>query len=160
MKSLKLFFTLITVSIFACNNDNSINEGDPRDKFIGSYYMTKLESGEHYTMFINLLGEQCHNCDSLQILNFGDLFDTINYKFYTTAPDYWIYYPFFNPINDKNNYRWKLTSSGNPESPFYCNAVWSDSIKIQFKISNYYYYQEDGISFWDTVFTHVGSKID
>lgn len=142
-----------------CTDDKIPVNNDPRGRFVGTWQMTKLENGQTYLMIIDTMGNNHLNGDSISILNFGDNFN-LKFQFIPTNDSNEIYYNTYTEITDKNGMRWDLYPNGLPSSPYYCNAVWGgDSIKIQFKLSNYYYYQEDGVPLvFDTIITHVGVK--
>jgi hypothetical protein len=127
---------------------------------VGKYNMTKLEDGSQYVMEVQLAGDTtCGDCDSLRHINYGDLFDiAANFQEYSDLNTFIFIWEFL--AVDKYGHRWKLTMYGSPYDPEYCNYLREDSLKICFKMSNIYYYQEDGIPFWDTVFTHIGKKFE
>jgi len=144
----------------SCNDEGTLPPPpDPRDKLTGVFEMTKLENGQIYLMKVEKVGELCNNfCDSLKYTNYGDLFSFTHVRA-PSAVDSFLYIGVVDPATDKFNRRWKLTTNGNPNPPYNYNVICGDSITIRFKMSNIYYYQEDGVPFWDTVFTHVGVRI-
>ena len=143
----------------SCNDEGTPLPPDPRDKLTGVFEMTKLENGQTYTMKVKKVGELCNNfCDSLKYTNYGDLFSFTKVRT-PSSFDTLLNIGITNPAVDKNSNRWILSPHGNANPPYNHNVIYNDSIKITFKISNVQYYQEDGIPFWDTVFTHVGVRI-
>jgi len=143
----------------SCNDEGTPLPPDPRDKLTGVFEMTKLENGQTYTMKVEKIGELCNNfCDSLKYTNYGDLFDFTHVRTPANV-DSFLYIGIVDPVIDKYGRRWKLSGTGNPNPPYNYNIIDNDSITIRFKMSNYNYYQQDGVPFWDTIFTHAGVRI-
>jgi hypothetical protein len=159
---IKNLFSLLFIVLFcSCgNNPDPTPNSDPRLPFVGTYNMTKLENGATYTMSIDTVGDHCdcNNCDSMDIINFADLFNLrFNYQCY--IPSYQLVVPFFNPAIDKYGHKWHLTWGYNgPDAPTHYNAIYGDSIKISFRIDNILYYAADGVPYLDTIYTHVGIR--
>jgi len=144
----------------SCNDEGTPLPPDPRDKLTGIFEMTKLENGQTYTMKVEKVGELCNNfCDSLKYTNYGDLFN-FTYVRTPSTVDSILYVGIISPMVDKYGQRWKFSTHGNANPPYNHNLIYSDSIKITFKLSNMLYYQEDGVPMvFDTTITHVGVRI-
>lgn len=161
MKNLKTYLLLFIgiISLSSSCNEEPPTVYDPRDKLTGIFEMRKLEDGQTYTMKVEKVGELCVNCDSLKFTNYGNLFDIL-IKRNITDVDSELSVGIINPALDKYNKRWKLSNDGIVYPPYNYNVRYGDSLKIRFKLSNYLYYQEDGVPLvFDTILTHVGVKI-
>lgn len=161
MKNIKTYLVLFIgiVSLSSSCNEEPPPVYDPRDKLTGIFEMRKLEDGQTYIMKVEKAGVLCTNCDSLKYSNYGDLFYFTKLRTITDV-DSQIQVGIINPISDKFGKRWKLSYDGNPYPPYNYNVRYGDSLKIRFKLSNYFYYQEDGVPLvFDTILTHVGVKI-
>lgn len=161
MKNLKTYLLLLIgiISMSSSCHEEDPLPPDPRDKLTGVFEMRKLENGQTYTMKVEKAGVPCNFCDSLKYTNYGDLFTFIKLRT-PNSNDSLLDIGIVDPALDKFNHRWKLSRYGNSTPPYNNNIRYGDSLKISFKLSNYYYYQEDGVPLvFDTILTHVGVKI-
>lgn len=132
---------------------------DPRDELTGIFEMTKLENGQVYLMKVEKMDTLCNGCDSLRYTNYGDMFHFENLRYPYIMPNF-LDIGILSPITDKYGRRWQLSRNGSPYPPYNYNMIINDSLTIRFKLSNYSYYQEDGVPLiFDTILTHVGRRI-
>jgi hypothetical protein len=101
----------------------------------------------------------CNGCDSLRYTNYGEMFHFENFRYPNLLPNL-LNISNLRLISDKYGRRWQLSGNGSPYPPFNYNMIINDSLTIRFKLSNYNYYQEDGVPLiFDTILTHVGRRV-
>lgn len=133
-------------------------EQDPREYFTGIYDVYKTENGQWYVMEVNAVGPECKNCDSLDIINYCDLF-TFRTNFQKILNDSLYFYTYLpNPATDKFGRRWVTGSHENGNTPYRENVLKNDTIYIYRKLNNIQFYFDDGVPYMDTTLNHVAIK--
>lgn len=165
-RQLFILIILITTGVFSCEKIPITPEEpvdtDQRAKFVGKYNVYRPEFDDYYEMEIKKIGQQCNNCDSIQIINFCNLFPEIRKLYQQLAVGYENYFQhlIFGNISDNQNRRWVLSSAQNNSTPYQENVLRSgDTIYFGVSLNNIQYYFEDGVPYMDTVLFHRAVKI-
>ena len=168
MKKYWIFFVL-PVLLFSCCKDDPVEPEIPGwKKFEGQYNVTKLESGETYSLRITFdsLISPTTNEPSFQIIyeNFDENFDTLTGWYPNGTPDNELRIQNFNApfgVNADDGSRWSLNMLPNdPDTPEQENTLVNDTILFCFRKINVAFYLEDGVPFYECECKHLAVKID
>ena len=161
-----LLLSVFTVFLSSCNEDPIEPEERIWDKFIGTYNVTKLENGDSYQMTISHIGSEVLEneaiLDSLQVVNYGDLFDLVIYFGSNGGySDERVFIPIGgNPISDKFDERWAFwVNAPDTTTEELENTLVDDTMLLYFGINNVAYYIDDGVPFYECECKPLAVKI-
>lgn len=162
-----IYVVAVCLSISACNTDE-IPEEHGWEKFEGLFNVTKLESGETYSLRVSFdsLISITTNQPSFHIIyeNFDGAFDTLSGWYPNGTPNEQTRIENFTSqfgVEDNNSSRWSLSMlADDPDTPELENTLVNDTILFYFQKSNIAFYFEDGVPFYECECKHLAVKID
>lgn len=165
-----IIYLIIIIFITSCNKeDNNIlklndnTEVPPYKKFLGTYQVENLNTGEQYQMKIGYKNDTLENgnvFDYLDIYNFDNNFDyLIRFYKFVNAPNY-IEFIWYFGIRDRNNNRWAIFQiSDDTTTTIKENTLINDTIIFYFRKTNMAFWPSDGALFYECYCKHRAVKI-
>ena len=134
----------------------------PYKKFLGTYQVENLNTGEHYEMKIGIQSDTIAEgiiVDSLDIKNFDNNFD-YKYPFKNYVTENYLQIIWHFGIQDRNNNRWAIFQEWNDTTTTIReNTLINDTIVFYFRKTNIAFWPSDGVLYYECYCKHRAVKI-
>ena len=168
MKRMLIIGCLSILFFGCCKEEPIVPVPKTWDKFTGTYNVTKLESGETYSLTISFdtVYSEISGAEQFSIIyeNFDDSFDTLSGWYPNgTSIDNLNIEQFNAPfgVMDYNNKRWATwIISQDTMTTELENTLINDTILFYFRKSNVAFYTEDEIEYFDCYCKHLAVKVN
>jgi hypothetical protein len=170
MNKMNKFINLIILLIFAsCGKEPNVipkNETPtavpPYKKFLGTYQVENLNTGEQYQMKIGIQSDTLTNdniVDSLDIKNFDNNFD-YKYPFKKYENENFIQIIWHFGIRDRNNNSWAVFQEwDDTTTSIKENTLINDTIIFYFRKTNIAFWPSDGVLYYECYCKHRAVKV-